>query len=230
MREGVPTSHVKVIHNGLDWEGTVRTQCAAVDAWRRRFQRQVLLVAAGRLTFQKDYPTLLRAFSLLREDHPQTHLVIAGTGSEQEFKAMRALLTENRIEDAVTLAGWVPDVYSLMAAADIFVHAALEEACCQAVIEAAGLGVPVVSTSAGGVPEILGDAHVPLPTRDPHALAARLSDTIVELDRAKTRARADAPHIRERFTARRMAQRYLEAYRDVAVQHGRSDHAATEAR
>ena len=188
VREGVPRSHVKVIHNGLDWEGAVRTQREAMDAWRARFQPQVLLVAAGRLTFQKDYPTLLRAFSLLREEHPQTHLVIAGTGSEQEHETMLALLKQNRIEDAVTLAGWIPDVYSLMAAADIFVHAALEEAFCQAVVEAAGLGVPVVSTSAGAVPEILGEIHVPLPTRDASTLAARLSDTIIELDRAKTRA------------------------------------------
>jgi glycosyltransferase involved in cell wall biosynthesis len=229
LQEGVPGNRVTVIHNGLDWDGAVRTDRATVGGWRARVAHRLLLVAAGRFTLQKDYPTLLGAFKLLREQRTDVHLVIAGTGSDRERAEMAALIDANEITDSVTLAGWVPDVYSLLAAADVFVHSALDEAFCQIVVEAGGLGIPVVSTSAGSVPEVLGEAHGPLPVRDPKALAEGLSRVLADLEGSKAKARALARDIRVRFTAAGMAHRYAETYTDLATElpDTAADHRAT---
>ncbi len=63
IREGVAKDHVSVVYNGLDWEGAVQTDPAGVEAWRQRFPRSRIIVAAGRITFQKDWPDSARSGS-----------------------------------------------------------------------------------------------------------------------------------------------------------------------
>ena len=215
QHEKVPRNHVDVILNGLDWQTTVGVDSTGVDHWRRQFGEHRLLVAAGRLDSQKDYPTLLRAVAHVVGSHPDVHLAIAGVGPrEAELKDLVAQLGLAR---SVSFLGWIHDVYDLMAAADVFVQSSVDEACPQTIIEAAGLGVPVVTTTVGGVPEILGDAVGRIDAGDDEALAARLRSTLDEPGAHRSHAKAIAPTVRSKFDARDMAQAYAGTYERLGV-------------
>lgn len=166
-----------------------------------------VILAAGRLAPQKDYPTLLRAFALLRERR-EARLIIVGQGREQP--KLEALARELNIDSHVDLPGFVANPYAWMARCDVFALSSRWEGLVNVIMEALGLGVPVVSTDCPSGPrEILADGRygVLVPMRNPQALAEGL-------DRA---LRGDGPRFDrdeavQPFLAETAARAYLDFF------------------
>lgn len=129
-------------------------------------------IAVGRLTWQKGYAVLLRAFSEIVKTNTEAILTIIGDGPDAPsfFKDIDALgLTKNVIHypylDRVALreALW---------SADIFVQASLSDALPNSVLEASACGLPVISTWTGGIPEAVNHEQTGLLVSpgDPEAL------------------------------------------------------------
>lgn len=215
-REDVPAERISVVHNGIA-PSELEVASGAVDEWRERLGADPWVIAAGRLDWQKDYPTLARAFAAARERVPRLRLGIAGTGDDGTRAEVEALAVELGVMDAVQLFGWVDDVLALFLAADVFAQASVTEACPQTVMEAASLGVPMAVTAAGGTLEIVGAWHPHIAPGDADALAARIVDVLSDLPAARREAAAASVGVRERFTADRMAAGYLDVYRRVVA-------------
>ncbi|RAG83217.1 glycosyltransferase family 1 protein [Streptacidiphilus pinicola] len=135
-----------------------------------------IVLAIGRLTPQKNFQLLLDAASGWRagEDHPL--LVIAGVGAEEA--ALKARIKAERLP--ARLLGYREDVAELLAAADVVVISSRWEARPLVAQEALRAGVPVVATSVGGLPELVGDAAVLVPPGDATALAAAVSSLLAD--------------------------------------------------
>lgn len=131
-----------------------------------------LLLTVCRLAPQKSLPVLLDAMTLLG-DLP-VRLVIAGDGPERD--ALSARIAAEGLP--VILLGHRTDVPDLLAAADVFVLSSQWEARALVVQEAMRAGVPVVTTRVGGIPELVGDAALPVPANDAPALAAAIRNVL----------------------------------------------------
>lgn len=117
-----------------------------------------LIIAVGRLTRQKDFPTLLRAFARLAAERP-ARLVILGEGDRRE--ALLALAAELGIGDRVAMPGFQDNPHAWVAAADLFVLSSLWEGSPNALTEAMAIGVPVVATDCpSGPSELLQGGRV----------------------------------------------------------------------
>ena len=130
-----------------------------------------LLVAAGRLVPQKDYPTMLRALKIIRQRH-DARLMILGEGEQRP--RLEGLVKELGLESYVSMPGIVKNPYAYMARADLFVMSSAWEALPTVLIEALALGAPVVSTDCvNGPREILQDGRYGalVPVGDVSALA-----------------------------------------------------------
>ncbi|MFI9122022.1 glycosyltransferase family 4 protein [Streptomyces bikiniensis] len=152
-------------------DGKARAELGAVD--------RPLLMAVGALERGRGYRTLLDAARRWRDLDPQPLLVIAGEGRE------RAML-QRRITDEdlpVRLIGSREDVAELLAAADVAVLPSRWEARSPLAQEALRLGVPLVATAVGGVPELVGDAAELVPYGDSAALAAVVRGLLEDADR-----------------------------------------------
>ncbi|WP_078967908.1 MULTISPECIES: glycosyltransferase family 4 protein [unclassified Streptomyces] len=163
----VPAAHGPVCLH----DGKARAELGAVD--------RPLLMAVGALERGRGYRTLLDAARRWRDLDPQPLLVIAGEGRE------RALL-QRRITDEdlpVRLVGSREDVAELLAAADVAVLPSRWEARSPLAQEALRLGVPLVATAVGGVPELVGDAAELVPYGDSAALAAAVRGLLEDADR-----------------------------------------------
>jgi len=213
VSEGVEAAKVSVVSNGLDWDALVAPSAASRRAWRDRFGSGPLLVAAGRLDPQKDYPTLLRAFGLLHRLRPDAHLAVAGVGPPAVTDELRDLASELGIASSVTFLGWTDDIYGLMASADVFVQSSIDESFSQTLVEAMGLGIPIAATTPGGSAEVVRAWYDLLEPGDPAALASRIADVLSDLSPAREYAHSIVSEVRAAFSAAPMAAGYLDVYR-----------------
>ncbi len=175
----VPKLKCSVLTNGIDVNifapstvrrGEARAELNAAD----RF----VWLAAGRVTPAKDYPNLLRAFSLLHIEFPLAQLWIAGEGSVLELKCLQALAEIAGISQFVRWLGLREDMPALMDAADVFVLSSAWEGMPLVVAEAMAMEMPVVATDVGGVSELLGDTSAVVPAKNPEGLAAAMLDVM----------------------------------------------------
>jgi glycosyltransferase involved in cell wall biosynthesis len=156
--KAVPRRKCSVLTNGID-----TAEFAPCCDRRARMRSQMgvegefIWLAAGRIAPSKDYPNLLRAFSLVRAARPAACLWVAGEGSGADLAPLRALAAELSIGDRVRWLGLRREMPALLDAADGFVLASAWEGMPLAVGEAMAMEKPVVATDVGGVRELVGE-------------------------------------------------------------------------
>lgn len=174
---GMNTSNVTVIYNPVITPEITSARSTAID--RPLFDTdEPVILAVGRLSPEKDYPTLLHAFAQVNQTH-SSQLVILGDGPEREH--IEELIEELAIVDRVSLLGHVTNPYPYFLHSDVFVLSSRREGLPTVLIEALALGTPVVSTDARSGPrEILHDGAYGtlVPVGDIDALATALVHTL----------------------------------------------------
>ncbi len=131
------------------------------------------LLSVARLTWQKGHEHLLLAVRDLLDRGVPVELLLAGDGPARS--AVVHAVEQLDLTRHVTFLGATPPerVPDLLRSADVFVHAAVTEGFCNAVLEAQACGLPVVATDAGGLPEnvVHEVTGILVPRRDPRAFA-----------------------------------------------------------
>jgi glycosyltransferase involved in cell wall biosynthesis len=175
---GLPMEKVKVIYNPvITPELFAKAEEPLDHPWFRPGEPPVVL-GVGRLTKQKDFPTLIRAFALVRKERP-ARLMILGEGEERP--KLETLARELGIEEDFVLPGFVENPYKYMKRASAFVLSSRWEGLPTVLIEALALGVPVISTNCpSGPAEILehGKWGCLVPVGEPHLLARAILEIL----------------------------------------------------
>lgn len=212
--DGILPQRITVVHSGIDLS---EAEGAAPLGIRARIGLPVdalLAVSVGALVPHKDHATLLRAAMLLEHRCPSLYWVVAGEGPLRP--ELERLVDTLRLRGRVHLLGQVADPLGLVADADLFVMSSREEGLGTSVLDAMARGIPVASTSAGGLPEMLADgAGLLVPPEQPPALAdavARLAADPALRRELQSRARTAV----RRFSAQRMAREIRTVYRSFA--------------
>jgi glycosyltransferase involved in cell wall biosynthesis len=145
-----------------------------------------LLLAAGRLEPHKGYGTLLDAARSWLTLTPRPVVAIVGEGSQRA--ALQRRIDAEHLP--VRLLGAREDLHELLAAADLVVLPSRWEARAQIAQQALAAGVPLVATSVGGIPELVGEAAELVPYGDPQALAAAVAGLLTSPERRAALATA----------------------------------------
>ena len=153
----LPDDRIKVIYNPVVTpEMQAQAQVSSDHPWFQPDQPPVVL-AAGRLRPQKDFPTLIRAFAQVRQNY-SARLLILGEGSERS--TLETLVGELGLEEDVSLPGFVANPYAYMSQASLFVLSSRWEGLPGVLIEAMYCSVPLIATDCpGGSREILRDGQ-----------------------------------------------------------------------
>lgn len=206
----IPRARIEVIRNPVitpELDAQAAEPCA--HPWLAPGQPPVIL-GAGRLQRQKDFPTLIRAFARLRATR-DCRLLILGEGSGRT--RLMALISELGLSDSVDLPGFQSNPYPFLARAGLFVLSSAWEGSPNVLTEAMALGVPVVATDCpSGPSEILdGGRYGPLvPVGDIAGLAEAMRATLEHpLPSAVLRGAV------VEYEQSRSAERYLRALRNV---------------
>lgn len=204
---GVRADKIDVIYNPVIGERMLRhapTRPAAIPD-----DGIPTILGVGRLSEQKNFPLLIRAFARLRQVR-DARLLILGQGPDHDM--LRSLAEQLGLGQDVALPGFVPNPYDYLASADLFVLSSDWEGLPTVLIEALALGTPVVSTDCPSGPrEILQDGVYGslVPMNDEQALAESML------------AALDAPHVpvpeawRDQFLESSVAAKYLALFRSL---------------
>jgi len=177
---GLPRDRIEVIFNPVIRPDLLRLgKAPPAHPWLAPGEPPVV-VGIGRLERQKDFPTLIRAVALLRQEL-QARLLILGEGDERPV--LEALVDALGLRDAVALPGFVENPYAFLSRAAVFALSSTHEGLPTVLIEALALGTPVVSTDCRTGPrEILEDGRLGrlVPVGQPERLATAVAETLAE--------------------------------------------------
>jgi glycosyltransferase involved in cell wall biosynthesis len=196
----LPRNAIRTIYNPVVGPEVARGALAPLDdPWFAEGSPPVVL-GVGRLSKQKDFPTLIRAFARLRGTRAARLMILGGGSRPEEEKRARAelqaLASELGVAEDVRLQGFIDNPFAYLARAGLFALSSRYEGLGNALIEALACGCPVVSTDCpAGPSEILGGGRWGrlVPVGDDAALAGAMAATLDHLpDRAALRARASA--------------------------------------
>jgi glycosyltransferase involved in cell wall biosynthesis len=203
---GVDPARVHVIHNGLAPLPPPLTPDGTAPPY---------ILAIGTVEPRKGLPDLVTAFDRVADSVPDLQLKIAGPSGWGE-EALDAARRSARHADRIHRIGWVEDRSSLMAGARLLAYPSLYEGFGLPPLEAMSLGVPVVTTTAGAIPEVVGPAAVAVPPGNAHALAEAL---LVVATEPPTRERLIAAGLERArmFSWARAGRELADLYRDLAA-------------
>ena len=216
MRQAsIPSSRLALVPDGVDppAAGVVPAAAPAADL------RDLIGVAPGApvvgtvaaLAPHKDHATLLRAAVGVIARRPDVHFVWVGEGECRA--ALQRQRTDLGLEANVHLVGFRADAPGLLAQFTLFALSSYLEGLCTSLLDAQSLGVPIVATAVGGVPDVVEDGATGrlVPGRDPEALARALLDALERPDESRQWAERARASVR-RFSVDRMVERTLEEY------------------
>lgn len=172
QRWQVPKDKVRAIYPAFDLE-RILSRSHGVS----RNNPVPVICSVGRLTSQKDFSLLIRAFAQVAHQTPAV-VKIAGTGPEQG--ALIQLINELGLQARVTLLGFVEYAEELVASSDVFVMTSIWEGFPATLVESMVLGTPVVSVNCESGPAELienGVTGLLVNSRDP----AHIGQAIIEL-------------------------------------------------
>lgn len=211
---GLAADRVSVIYNPVITPGLLAARHAPPPhPWLEPGQPPVVL-GVGRLTAQKDFPNLLRAFALVRRQRP-ARLIILGEGPDRA--ELEALVSQLGLGTDAVLPGYHPAVPAFMARAAVFVLSSAYEGLPTVLIEAMALTRSLVSTDCPSGPrEILQHGRLGrlVPMRDPEALSQAI---VASLDHPGTIASDEAL---EPYTEKAAVENYLRAVGSSATPTG----------
>jgi len=218
----VPRKLLSFVPNGVDTD-RFRNVPGVRQSLRRsmRLEREFVWLAVGRFEVAKDYPNMLRAFARVREQHPETVLLLVGRGSLQgETEALARALG---LGSGVRFLGVRHDVAELMSAADGYVMSSAWEGMPIVLLEAAAASLPIVTTLVGGNHEVVCDEESGflVQPRDPDALGLAML-RLVGLPEARRRAMGERgrEHVQTHYGLGRIVERWEDLYREVLARKG----------
>lgn len=177
---------------------------------------EMLVLAAGRHSEQKNFEALIAAAGRLRDQGVTYRFVIAGDG---ELRGRHhAMVSMQDLGDRVFLPGNLSDLPSVMQAADVFVLPSLWEGLPLVLLEAMAAGTPVVGSAIDGISEVVTDDETGLltPPDDPDALAAALLR--LRNRRLRTRLREGGLQlVRDHYSFARVDDQISALYRGIVA-------------
>jgi glycosyltransferase involved in cell wall biosynthesis len=209
----IPLERFRVVPNGIDTE-----LFQPLPHVEREQDRIITTTSADRPI--KGLRYLLEATASIAERRPIRLTVI---GKPKKDLGVEKLMKKLRLERSVEFTGRIEDkdFASYYARSTIAVVPSLYEGFGFPAGEAMACGIPVISTTGGALPEVVGDAGVLVPPGDAKALERAILDLLDDPEQRSRLSREGTERVNKYFTWKRAAEALVEVYREAMHANGR---------
>ena len=217
VHDGIPAGRVVVVHDGIDVEKIARRQVLDLHAEYWLPHGVPVIVNVGALVAHKGQKHLIEAMPIVLRDVPDAHLVIFGEGELRG--ALERQIKHLSLEKRVLLPGFREDVLSLMKSSDLLVMSSITEGLGSAVLDAMAMGLAVVGTRAGGIPEAVvpGETGELVEPAEPRLLAAAIVKLFKDAELRRTYGEAGRQRVARQFDVEHLVTDTLAAYRRLGA-------------
>lgn len=171
---------IQVIYNGKDERFKPLNQ-KEVDEFKEKFNFNFsFILFVGVLHPRKNIPTLIKAYYKLKKNGIKHKLIIAGGGKGWQYKEIFKTVERLNLQKDVIFMGYVPDddLPKIYNAADLFVFPSIYEGFGLPPLEAMACGTPVITSNAGSLPGVVGDAGIMVNPYDVDGLAKAMHEVL----------------------------------------------------
>lgn len=171
-----------------------------------------MLLSIGRLSEEKGFANLILGVARLVREGVDIKLCIIGEGPQRE--QLESLIRKQNLQDEVLLAGYRENAYRFMPFFDTYILSSYTEGLPITILEAMHMGVPIVATRVGGVPEVLdcGNAGSFLCSNDPTEIYTHLKMFVKNIQKRKDIIQKAKVRAKSIYSAEIMGQKYKNAY------------------
>ena len=211
---------VEVIHHGVEEAYHPIRDSERMAAFRqRRSLPEKMILYVGTLEPRKNVETLIRAYARLKRRSVVPHILVVGGARGWRYEGIFAVAEQLGLSGEVIFPGFLPqnELPLWYNAADLFVYPSMYEGFGWPPLEAMACGVPVITSNASSLPEVVGEAAL---TVDPHDVDGLVDAMYSVLSVASVGERLSHAG-RERsseFTWERTARATARVYRQAATQ------------
>jgi len=204
---GISENKLRVIYNGIDTNIFCPTRTV------NRLDNQ-LLVVISRDTSVKGLSYMLEALAILRQEH-DLRLIVVAKGTDN--RTTQKLLDTLKIRDYVKIIDEIDtdELVNQYRLSTVAVIPSVYEGFGLPAAEAMACGTPVVSTTAGALPEVVGEAGILVPEANARALVNGIAALIVDPDKRKYLSEAGRRRIVRKFNWQNTAKQTLDVYSEA---------------
>lgn len=212
---GVPDHKIRLVYEAIDHSifSPVEDK-TAFDADLTAFGiKRPFILFVSSLWPYKNAETLIDAFAVIKKQHPEYMLVLAGYAREESYlRKLKNLIHQHGITDSVVFTGGVShDILAkFYQTASVFVYPSLYETFGLTILEAMACGCPVITSNISAMPEIAGNAALLFNPRDPEELSRKIASILTDGDLRRNLIHKGLQRAGE-FTWENTAWRTLEA-------------------
>lgn len=225
--QGIEPERAITVHEGIDLAHVDAAPAANAHEQFWLPHGAPLVGNIGALVPHKGQRYLIDAAALVVREVPDARFLILGEG---ELKpALEKQIADLALTKHVLLAGFRPDVLSLLKGFDIFVMPSVTEGLGTSLLDAMACAKPIVASRVGGIPEVVrhGETGLLVPPKDARDLAAAIIRLLLDPALRTRFAQAGLARVREKFSVERMVNETLAVYAHLA---GNSRAAGTRGR
>jgi len=211
--ENFPARRIRVVYNGIDLERFSNTaDCHAKRGELGLKNDDKVFGIVARLDPIKNHAMLLRACQQLVKILPNICLLIVGDGPERAN--LETLTASLGIAAHVKFLGARQDVSELLQTFDVFALSSFSEGTSVTLLEAMGVGIPIVATNVGGTPEVVSDGETGFLVESDNAddMAAKLQRLLQDDVLREQMGNAGKQRVHELFSIEKMVQAYVNLY------------------
>ncbi len=215
LSDGIPEDKLITIHSGVDLH---KFDSVEPDKKLKRNlgieADHIIVGTVAAIVGHKDYPTLLRAAERVIQETDNVTFCAVGDGDKK--KEVHKLAQNLDLKNRFKFLGYRKDIGALLKSFDIFVLASNEEGFGTSLLDAQAVGLPVIGTKAGGIPEAIQHEHngflVPI------ANDKLLADTILELvnnPEKRTQFGSAGKQFVRQFSIEKTCEKNIELYEKI---------------
>jgi glycosyltransferase involved in cell wall biosynthesis len=206
------------IHDGIDLSKFAENKAGQILRDTCKLQKKHILIGnISALTAEKDFFTFVDTASYLLVNHPDFRFFIIGEGPQKQEIAR--YIKEKGIEDKVIMTGFMDNIPDILPELDLFLFTSVNEGLGTTLLDAFACKIPVVSTNAGGIPEIVKHNFTGLlaGVKQPLELADAVEKIIADKE-LRSRLIENAFAAVHDFSAEIMANKTIEVYKDALLE------------